>query len=222
MSELKAIIFDMDGVLIDSVNINNISLNRVLKEDYGVEVPLNVFKKYLGRSLKDQLKAWSEDLGIPENVDLMAFSKRAFVYQMETLSKDFKEDKYLINLINEAKSKGIKIGVGTSSTKYRAIELLKLVGVYDALDAFVAQDDIIKHKPDPEVFLTVAKQLEEQPENCVVIEDAVNGLQAAKAANMKSVAKLTEFHKIQDLKEYTQLVFSNFSELNLKKLSGLF
>lgn len=68
----------------------------------------------------------------------------------------------------------------------------------------------------------MAKQLKEQPENCVVVEDAVNGLQAAKAANMKSIAKLTGFHKKQDFEEYTKIIFSDFSELNLKKLTNLF
>lgn len=221
MSELKAIIFDMDGVLINSTPTNNESMNLVLA-DYGIHITKDEFKKYLGRSLRDQLKAWEIDFGLPKNVDFMDFSKRAFKHQIEILSKTYERDVLLLNLIRDARSQGIKVGVGTSSTKYRAEELLRLVGVFDNLDAFIAQDDIQKHKPDPEVFLTVASKLNIAPENCVVIEDAVNGLQAARAANMKSVAKLTDFHDIEDFDGWADLVFENFSDLSIERLNKLF
>jgi len=218
---LKAIIFDMDGVLVKSEGSIVKSFNMVL-EKYGVKLNPENKKKFLGRSLRDQLEMMKDDNPqIPKDLSTEEFSKEAFRYQLEIMKDDLIPNITILNLIKEAKEKGIKIAVGTSSLKYRAEILLKSIGVLDKLDALVTSEDVQNHKPHPDIFLEAAKRIGVLPEDCVVIEDAVNGIQAANSAKMKSVAFVTENHSKEDFAE-ADYIFQDFKGLKLKDLTNLF
>ncbi|NTV22696.1 MAG: HAD family phosphatase [Candidatus Yonathbacteria bacterium] len=218
---LEAIIFDMDGVLIKSEGAISTSFNMVLKK-YGVSLKPEYKKKFLGRSLKDQLEIIKEEHPkIPRDLNMEEFSKEAFQYQLKILAERLIPDITILNIINEAKNKKIKIAVATSSVRYRAEELLKSIGVLGLLDVLVTSEDVKNQKPHPDIFLETAKKLRVSPENCLVIEDAVNGIQAANSAGMKSVGLITKNHPKEDFTEANH-IFSNFKELRLKDLENLF
>jgi len=80
--------------------------------------------------------------------------------------------------------------VATSSSRRRAKIMLDLLGVSPLLDAFITCEDVEKSKPDPAIFLKAAETLGIQPQDCIVVEDAVNGIQAAQAGGMKSAGKI--------------------------------
>jgi len=176
---IKAIIFDMDGVLVDSVDLNIKSFNMVLKK-YNVKLNKDNFRKYLGKSLKDQIAMWKKDFNLKEEFNTLDFSKEAFRYQLDLMKNDLKPNQDILDLIKAAKKKEIKIAVATSSTKFRAEEMLKAVDIFEELDAFVTAEDVKNHKPAPDVFLKAAELLNTEPQNCIVFEDAVNGIEAAK------------------------------------------
>jgi len=215
---LKAIIFDMDGVLLDSPRYNFKSFNMALKK-YGVQITKDEFaKKYLGGSLRDQLQQWkSIFLSIPKDLDLMTFSAEALDYQMAMFKDELKPNKSILNLIDEAKKNQIKIAVATSSTTDRAKLILGHLGILDKLDTLITSEDVLKHKPSPDIFLKTAEVLNVKPEDCVVIEDAVDGIQAANNAKMKSVAKLTRYHTKEELAE-ADFIFEDFDGLKLDRL----
>jgi HAD superfamily hydrolase (TIGR01509 family) len=218
---LKAIIFDMDGVLVKSEGSIVKSFNMVL-EKYGAKLNPENKKKFLGRSLRDQLEMMKEDNPqIPKNLSVEQFSKEAFNYQLEIMKEKLIPDLVILNLTKEAKAKNIKIAVATSSLKYRAETLLKLIGIFDQLDTLVTSEDVENHKPHPDIFLEASKRINVLPENCVVIEDAVNGIQGANNAGMKSVAMVTENHPKEDFKE-ANYIFSDFKNLKLGDLISLF
>jgi HAD superfamily hydrolase (TIGR01509 family) len=217
---LKAIIFDMDGVLVKSEGAISKSFNMVL-EKYGVSLNPENKKKFLGRSLKDHLEMLkSENPEIPKDLSEKQFSEEAFNYQLELTKGKLIPDSLILNLIKEAKEKKIKIAVATSSLKYRADVLLALVGILDKLDALVTAEDVKNHKPNPDVFLETSKRLSVLPQDCVVIEDALNGIQAANKAGMKSVAFVTENHSKEDFSE-ARYIFSDFKDLKLEDLESL-
>ena len=220
---LKAIIFDMDGVLINSVWGIRKSFVKVF-EEYGIDT--EQFKtlhkeKYEGRTLSEQLQMRKEDLNIQQTLDPITFSRKAFQYQLELEKDKYIPNPNILQLIQEAKNKGIKIAVATSSAKERAITLFTLVGIYDKLDAFVSCEEVIKGKPDPESFLKTANLLNISPENCVVIEDAMNGIQAAKSAGMKAIAKVKP-ERISEWFDQADLCFEDFKELFLSDIEKLF
>lgn len=218
---VNAVIFDMDGVLVDTTNYITISFNKLL-EKYGAYMNPEYRKKTIGRSLRDQIEMWKKDFNIKEEIDLKDFSKKSLEIQLKLLKKDIKPNEYLLNLVKKLKDNNIKIAVATSSTKDRAIQLLKLVDFFDKIDALITVEDVKLHKPNPEMFLKTAEELEVNPENCIVVEDAVNGIQAANAANMKSIAFVTSYHAKEEFQDIADLIINDFSELDYKNITHLF
>lgn len=218
---LKAIIFDMDGVLVDSSSAIEKSFKIILGR-FGVDYNLIDRKKYSGMSLRDQLEGWKEEFPqIPKDFSYLDFAQESTVREFELLSEELKPKAEIIDLINEAKVKGIKIAVATSSTKYRAELFLKTNGVYELLDAFIASDDVKRHKPEPDLFLEAARRAKVSTSCSVVIEDATSGITAALRANMKAVAKLTSHYSKADFSN-ANLIFEDFAKLRLRDLENLF
>jgi beta-phosphoglucomutase len=218
---IKVVIFDMDGVLVDTPKYVTIAFNQLL-EKYGAHMDPEYRKKTIGRSLRDQIEMWRKDFNIKEEIDPIKFSKEAFAIELGLMKEKIKPDEYLLDLIRKLKDNNIKIAVATSSTKDRAIELLKLVDFFDKIDSLITAEDVNLHKPHPEIFIKTAEELGIEPENCIVIEDAVNGVQAANAAKMKSIAYLTPYHGIEEFKDIADMTIEDFSELDYEKIVGLF
>jgi len=217
----KAIIFDMDGVLVKSEGAISLSFNKVL-EKYGVKLNPENKKKSLGRSLRDQLiEIKKENPEIPKDLSVQQFSEEAFRYQLELLKEKLIPDITILNLIRKAKKNKIKVAVATSSLRYRAEIFLKLIGVLSNLDVLVTSEDVINHKPHPDIFLETAKRLKILPENCIVIEDAKNGIDGAKNAKMKTIGVVTENHSTKDLR-HADMVISNIAELSIERLKNCF
>lgn len=222
-SKLKAIIFDMDGVLVDSVGGIRKSFVKVFEDLW---ISTEQFKKlnkekYEGRTLSEQLQMRKKDLGLKQDLDPVSFSREAFKYQLEMAKNQYVPNPDILKFIQDAKDKKIKIAVATSSLKDRAITLLTLVWVYDKLDALISCEDIVQGKPNPESFLKVAIHIYIKPENCVVVEDAVNGIEAAKAAWMKVIAKVPSHCKEEGFKQ-ANMIFQKFSQISLEDLENLF
>ena len=215
---IKGIIFDMDGVLIDSIGPIWESFSRVLKDE-GIHFSDEYIKKNLARSLRDNLQAWKTEFGTKDH-DLMEFSKKAGEIQFELMKKE-KVSPSLFNLLLEFKKNGIICAVATSSLRWRAEKILDLLNIKSFFRALVTADDIKNHKPAPDVFLEAANKINVKPEECVVIEDAGNGIDAAKNAKMKTIGLITKYHSADELK-HADIVIKDFSELNMKKIKKLF
>jgi HAD superfamily hydrolase (TIGR01509 family) len=216
---LEALIFDMDGVLVNSTRYIWDSFNVLLKSS-GVQLSDEEMKKYLGCSLRDKLRRWKEDYGIKE-YDLEEFSREAGEAELELVKKNVKPDEALITLLKEAKDYGVRLAVATSSLRWRAEKMLDLLQIRSYFNAVITAEDVENHKPDPDIFLEAAKQLGIAPGYCVVFEDAANGLEAARRGGMKCVAVKTEFQSREDLKE-ADLIITDFSEVSIGKLRDLF
>ena len=215
---LKALIFDMDGVLVNSVKPIWESFNVVLKEE-GVHFSDDYIKNNLARSLRDNLQAWKKEFGI-KDYDIMEFSKKAGSIQLDLL-KNEKVSQSLVNLLEQAKRQNIKCVVATSSLRWRAEKILNLLNIRTFFDVLVTADEIKNHKPAPDTFLEAARQLDVRPEECVVIEDAENGIESAKNANMKAVGLVTEYNSANELR-HADIVINDFSEINIERLKKLF
>jgi beta-phosphoglucomutase len=216
---LKAIIFDMDGVLVNSTKYIWESFNVLLKDE-GVHFTDKDIKKYLGLSLRDQIQQWKKEYGIKE-INLEEFSRKAAEIQLEGIKKEFSPNNALHIFLNKAKAQNIKLAVATSSRRWRAEKILEILHIKDYFEAIVTSEDIHNHKPHPDVFLEAAKRLREHPEECVVFEDAVDGIRAARKGNMKVVAIKTQYQSTEELHE-ADLIIKDFSEMNVTRLEQLF
>lgn len=214
MNIKKAVIFDMDGVLIDSTHAILESFSCVLKE-LGIEKKPLDLKSSLGMSLRDQIALWKKEYpDCPFDMSPEEFSARSMRYEMKLIEKSLKPNSFLLEIIDGLKALDFGIAVATSSTRKRAEICLEYIDVFSRLDAFVTCEDVERHKPHPDIFLEAASRMAVAPSHCIVVEDAVNGIAAAKKAGMIAIAKLTDHHSRSDFSE-ADCIFQEFSEIDL-------
>jgi HAD superfamily hydrolase (TIGR01509 family) len=210
------VIFDMDGVLVDSTKYIWDSFNKLL-ELHGIHFSDKEIKKYLGLSLRDQVALWKKEYGV--DIDYIKFSKEAGEMELN-LMKNKRPNKSMINLLNKLKNKKVKVGIGTSSLKWRADRIINLLKIKKYFLIIISSEEVINHKPNPDLFLKVAERMNIPPENCVVIEDAASGIEAAKRGNMKAIGFLTNYNNKSELKK-ADLIIQSFLELSYNKLKRL-
>jgi cytidine deaminase len=200
---LKGVLFDMDGVLIDSESLTTEAAIRFFATK-GFKVTHNDFLPFYGTGEKGYFMGVAEKYGIPFNLE----SDKVKIYN---LFKEMASGKDLAipgvsDFIEFCNSKGLALAVATSAGSFKMninLELLQMQsGVFGAL---VSGEDITYNKPHPEIFLKAAEKLGLQPNECLVIEDAPNGVKAAKAAGCKCLALRTTFSS-EDLKDADEIV----------------
>lgn len=183
-----AVIFDMDGVLIDSVDAVHKS-RATLLDEYGVD--LAVIKDphgegHKGGTVHDLLRAIKEQSGI--DINPKTFSKRVVKSLLDDLrASGAKMEPGAMTLLDELRGHHIPMAIATSALNPSAYGKLDILGIADYFKAVITADDVSKHKPDPEVYLTAAQKLGIDKTRCVVFEDSVAGVTAGKAAGMKVI-----------------------------------
>ncbi len=214
-----AVIFDMDGVLIDSTAINRESFDAILAAD---SLSMDKIERrsginYKGGSLRDLLIAIESDYGI--KFDLDVFSKLAGEYQFQKLNQ-LPPNKELRRLLDQLRSHHVPTAIATSSLKWRALKILEALAITEYFDAVVAADDVKEHKPSPHLFLEAAKRLKVAPNLCVVIEDADTGVEAGNRAGM-AVVGFEQFNTTKGSLAKADLIANTFTDLSYQVLENL-
>ena len=214
--EFKAAIFDLDGVIVDTVPIHFKAWKEMFAE-YGKEFTFEDYKQKVdGIPRIDGGRAILTDLS-DEDIKKACDKKQG--YFLEFIEKDeIPTHESTLRLIKELKSHSIKIANISSSRNCKRI--LKRINLIDELDAIVDGTEITKGKPDPQVFLMAAERLSAKPEDCIVFEDAVLGVEAAKRAKMLCVG-IDRYNEPDRLKK-ADIVVSDLKELDYNKLIDLF
>lgn len=211
-----AVIFDMDGVLIDSVRFHWQAMNQVLAK-YNIHIDDSQLRNYIGQSVIHQLNQISEKFNTPLDVDAIVEELKPI---KEELQKGIQPKEGVVQLLKLLHDNGIPVAVGTSSTKVDTNRKLTDAGILDAFQVLVTHDDVTTHKPDPTVYLTAAEELQVQPYHCIVFEDAPSGIEAAKRAGMKCIALQTLYTNSDDLSEAT-LSVGSLADVNLELIKSL-
>lgn len=196
MFEKYLVIFDMDGVLADTGPIHFQSWVKMANEDAGV----NFTKEFFEESFGQQSIPITRKL-VGTNVEQALVEKWANLkekYYREMVKNKLEAIPGVIELIRDLKKENIKMAVGSSGPLENVELLLTSLKIKHYFDVVITAEDVKNGKPDPDVFLIAANKLDLKPENCLVIEDAPVGIEAAKRAGMKSIA-LTTTHKREEL-----------------------
>ncbi|MDY0322612.1 MAG: beta-phosphoglucomutase [Candidatus Carbobacillus sp.] len=182
---LDAVLFDLDGVIVDTAHLHFLAWRHVAEKN-GLTLSKAQNESLKGLSRMDSLKMIYTLHGLPlpdaSTLEAMATEKNHwYVDALKTLSaKDILPG--VLNLLETLRTHHIKTAVASSSKNAKTI--LAHIGLQDAFDTIVDGWSIEKSKPDPEVFLKAAERLHARPEHTLVIEDALSGIQAARAAGM--------------------------------------
>jgi len=192
---IDLIIFDMDGVLVDACEWHRIALNEALLEECEVEISLeDHISTFNGIPTREKLKILV-DRGLisPDSVDRVERSKQAKTISIIERYAKLRQEK--IDLLNNLKSKRIKIACYTNSVRLTAELMLKKTGVLELLDLLVTNQDVEKPKPDPGGYLKCMRSLGVDIANCVIVEDSPKGIQAA----IQSGAKVVTVNNADDV-----------------------
>ncbi|MCG9973108.1 beta-phosphoglucomutase [Gramella sp. YB25] len=212
----KAIIFDLDGVIVDTAKFHFLAW-RKLANDLGFD-----FTKEQNEQLKGVSRV--ESLKKILNWGNMELSEEEFNRQMGLKNENYlsyvnKMDKSEIlpgvpGVLDYLIEHDIPIAVGSASKNARTI--LKKIDLHDKFNVIVDGNDVTKAKPNPEVFLIAAEKLKTSPENCVVFEDSVAGIQAANIAEMTSIG-IGEKNVLNEADH----VFADFTEIDIDFIEKL-
>jgi len=184
MKRFSAIIFDMDGVIVDSEPLHQKAFEALFEElgkkhDHGI-----VFPEYYGRSDGALLRDFIQRHKLPHEMeDLSARKLKYFLGYLRERRPVFKELQVLVPEL----AKRYQLAVATSSTHHVADVVMEISGLGPHFKLIVAREDVRFPKPDPEVYFTAAKRLGVRPSTCCVIEDTSLGVQAAKMAGMTCI-----------------------------------
>lgn len=199
----KAILFDMDGVIVDSESLHVAAFQAVLKR-YGHSLTDEQYKQYFaGRTDEAGFKQYFDFIG--ENVELpVIMDEKANTY-LELAYDQLVPYPGVIEFIRDVASRNVLLALVTGSLRAEAEVTLKAFEITKFFSAVIAAEDINQTKPNPEGYLKAANALSTNPTDCVVIEDAPSGVKAANAAGMRCLA-VTTTHTSEELKDATAVV----------------
>ncbi|QDU95613.1 HAD family hydrolase [Lignipirellula cremea] len=218
MPSLQAVIFDVDGVLIDSYHAHFESW-RIVAAEHGMVMTPEDFHATFGRTSRETVRAaWPERSFSDEQVRQLDEEKEA-VYR-KLLAENFPAMPGAVALIADLAATGVGLAVGSSGPPPNVRLTLDLLGCKEQFQVVVTGADVTRGKPDPEVFLTAAQRLGLSPADCLVIEDAAAGIKAAQSAGMKAVGLVSTGHTRQELAA-ADLLVDQLADLTVARLQQL-
>lgn len=199
----RAVLFDMDGVIIDSEQVHMAAFRAVLKR-YGHDLTDKHYKQhFMGKTDEAGLKLYFEFMN--ERVDQgVVLDKKAKAY-LALAADQLIAYPGIIEFIRELDQRAVALALVTGSLRAEADITLKAFELKPFFSAVIAAEDITASKPSPDGYLKGAEALGVKPTDCIVIEDAPSGVAAAKAAGMRCVA-VTTTHSAEELKGATRIV----------------
>lgn len=185
-----AVVFDMDGVLLDSEPLHHDAVNLVLAED-GASIDADHYQTYLGTTLEYTWNDLITRLRLPRPLEY--YRVRYGDAILESYRLHSVPAPGAVALVNGLRGRGLKLAVASSSRSAWVEAALGALGLRDAFDVIVTGDMVAHSKPHPQIYLLAAERLGADPARCLAIEDAPKGVASARAAGMAVVAVRTAY-----------------------------
>ena len=199
LKEIEAIIFDVDGTLIDSMWIWT-NIDELFLEKYNLEKPEGFHEGMEGMSYSETAQYFLDLFpSLPHTREELEQEWYDMAYEIYTTQMELKKGAY--EFIKTMYEKGMKLGIATSNNRELAEGTLKNNNVLEYMRSIWTSCEAGAGKPNPAVYLNVAKDLEVAPEHCLVFEDVSNGILAGKNAGMKVCAVDDAFSSNQEEKK---------------------
>jgi HAD superfamily hydrolase (TIGR01509 family) len=191
---LRGIIFDMDGVLVDSEPFICEAAMRMFEQTYGQVVRREDFAPFVGAGEDRFIGGVAEKYGVALSMPRDKF--RTYEIYLDIIRGQLAPLPGAIDFITAVRSHGLKTAVATSADRVKMEGNLREIKLAPAdFDAVITGDDVTGKKPDPEIFLLAASRLNLPPAECLVVEDAPNGIAAAKAAGCRCLGLTSSFNE---------------------------
>jgi HAD superfamily hydrolase (TIGR01509 family) len=193
---IEAVLFDLDGLMVDS-EPHALATWQMVMARRGVKLDQAVIDAMLGQRLDDTARMLIERYDLSD--DPLALGAEKTDLQIERLDGNAPAMPGLLELIDALDVRGVKRAVASSGVRRYVRAVLTSIGLAGRFDVVVAGDDVANGKPAPDVFLRAAARLDASPAACLALEDAPNGIAAAKAAGMVCIAVPNALTRALDL-----------------------
>ncbi|WP_100614619.1 HAD family hydrolase [Confluentibacter citreus] len=217
---LKAVIFDMDGVIIESEPLHYIAYHKMF-DDVNIKVPAALYESFTGKSTLNICKQLCDIYNLEASPETLVNLKRKhfdYIFENDT---NFDLMEGVLDLIKDYHNNGLTLVLGSSATMPSIERIFKRFDLNPYFKAKLSGADLKESKPHPEIFIKASEATGFSKGECMVIEDATNGITAAKAAGIFCVA-FDSFHsKNQDYSQ-ADLVIKKFDEIRYDKIKQLF
>lgn len=208
--EKYAVLFDMDGVLVDSEPVINAAAIAGLAE-YGVYARPEDFHPFVGTGEDRYIGGVSELYGVPYKLEMKT---RVYEIYLELVPERIKVFEGVKELLQSLQAAGHIMALASSADRIKIDANLRAADISpDYFAAIISGDDVVRKKPAPDIYLQAANKIRAVPEQCVVIEDALNGIMAAKAAGMKCIAVASSFSPEQLSAESPDYICNHIGEM---------
>jgi HAD superfamily hydrolase (TIGR01509 family) len=209
INQYEAVIFDMDGVLIDSEPLWKIAMEEAF-HSVGCMITKKDFQETVGLRIDEVVEYWYKKM---QWKDLSAKDVEGLIIQkmVRLIQENGDPLVGVIDTIAFLKSQGIKIGLATSSYNVLIGTVLESLGITNAFDVVNSAEDEDYGKPHPAVYLTVANKLKVDTSKCLVIEDSLNGVIAGMAAKMKVVCIPEKTHNPEPKLQFAHYLFEDMA-----------
>jgi len=219
---MAAVIFDMDGTLVDLLGVHYTAFRDAVKETTGLRFTRKDMMRGYGMTSEKIVKQFLNRRESDADCKEIVRRKRE-----KTLKNITREQVKILpgaeKLLKDVKASGLKIALATSSNKSATYKVLEVTNLRDYFEVVISGDEVAKSKPDPQIFLETAKRLKTNPTDCAVFEDSSYGVQAGKGAGMKVVAVSTGRDSRRALSVLKpDLLVSSLSEVDVAMILNLF
>lgn len=213
---IKCVIFDMDGVVVNTEPLAHAAGTEVYKS-LGITVPDDVYASFTGNSDKNIIAKLKNlfDIKLTHDELLDAFNTRYFKVFEESADLDLMPG--VKQLIQELHSKRMKLILASSSTKKKIEAVFTRFGLHQYFDAIVSGEDFEESKPNPAIFVEAVRLSGFSKDECIVIEDSTNGIRAAKGAGIYCIGYVSGEGFPQDTSEADKII-TDFSELDYNSI----
>lgn len=216
----KAVIFDMDGVIVDSEHIFH-EVNNNIYNEIGAKISDEEYNSFVGKSSKEIWSYIKNKFKLQHNVEkLINMEFDGFIEYFSKI-KNPEPINGIYNLITDLNKHNYKIGLASSSIMRCIITVLNKLKLEKYFEAVVSGENVKNGKPAPDIFLYAAELLNVNPEHCLVIEDSFNGVKSAKSAGMKCLGYINKNSGYQDLSQ-ADFITDSFTTTNFNKILDVF
>ncbi len=210
---IEAVIFDLDGSMVDSMWVwKSIDIEYLRK--FGITLPEDLQASIGGRSFTETARYFKERFGLPDDLETIKADWNRMAWDKYTHEVPLK--KGVRELLQYCSGQGIKMGIATSNSRELVENIVSVHHLERFFTCIITGCDVEKGKPAPDIYLAAAQALKVSPENCLVFEDIVHGIQAGKAAGMSVCAVYDRHSEYQEAekrmladyytREFTELI----------------